>query len=110
MRPAGHLRGTRQAVKWIQTRGCATIAAWLHALHSGSAYWTPLRPDPLCDRLLANLDVLPDPTETLTDVASSSGDTYHSAGSSPSFRGGRSFGGSRVTSAPPRLGVNRIHL
>ena len=36
------------------------LARWLHALHPGLDYWNPLRPDPLADQLLADLDVLPD--------------------------------------------------
>jgi len=35
------------------------LARWLHALNAGPDYWNPIRPDPLVDQLLADLDVLP---------------------------------------------------
>jgi hypothetical protein len=52
-----------------------TLADWLHNLHRGPTYWNPLRPDPLCDQLLADLDVLPELTETLIEMALSNRDT-----------------------------------
>lgn len=41
------------------------LARWLHTLHQGFDYWNPLRPDPLADQLLADLDILPELTATL---------------------------------------------
>jgi hypothetical protein len=51
-----------------------TLSAWLHTLHRGPTYWNPLRPDPLCDQLLADLDILPHLTEALTEIALSNND------------------------------------
>ncbi|MFE2997231.1 tetratricopeptide repeat-containing serine protease family protein [Nocardia sp. NPDC059246] len=42
-----------------------TLARWLHTLDPGPDYWNPLRPDPLADQLLADLDVLPLLTMTI---------------------------------------------
>jgi tetratricopeptide (TPR) repeat protein len=35
------------------------LARWLHDINAGPDYWNPIRPDPLADQLLADLDVLP---------------------------------------------------
>jgi len=35
------------------------LARWLHELNAGPDFWNPIRPDPLADQLLADLDVLP---------------------------------------------------
>jgi hypothetical protein len=35
------------------------LARWLHRLHPGPDYWNPLRPDPIADQLIAELDILP---------------------------------------------------
>ena len=45
------------------------LARWLHTLNAGSDYWNPLRPDPLADRLLADLDALPELAVTVTQQA-----------------------------------------
>ena len=45
------------------------LARWLHALNPGPDYWNPLRPDPLADQLLADLDVLPELALTVTEQA-----------------------------------------
>ncbi|MEV0434101.1 serine protease [Nocardia sp. NPDC050413] len=57
-----------------ETRLRHGLAQWLQILHEGSAYWNPLRPDPLADQLLADLDILPDITTTLAERALRSGD------------------------------------
>jgi hypothetical protein len=51
-----------------------TLAGWLHTLHRGPSYWNPLRPDPLCDQLLADLDILPHLSVRLAEVAQRNGD------------------------------------
>jgi Trypsin-like peptidase domain/Tetratricopeptide repeat/Anaphase-promoting complex subunit 5 len=45
------------------------LARWLHTLNPGPDYWNPLRPDPLADQLLADLDVLPELALTLIEQA-----------------------------------------
>ena len=45
------------------------LARWLHTLNPGPDYWNPLRPDPLADQLLADLDVLPELALTVTEQA-----------------------------------------
>jgi hypothetical protein len=45
------------------------LARWLHTLNPGPDYWNPLRPDPLADQLLADLDVLPELALTATEQA-----------------------------------------
>ena len=45
-----------------------TLADWLHWLHSGGEYWNPIRPDPLADQLLSDLDVLPELVLAVADA------------------------------------------
>lgn len=51
-----------------------SLSQWLRTLHSGPSYWNPLRPDPLADQLLADLEILPDLAAGLFDLAHESGD------------------------------------
>ncbi|MCW4466128.1 serine protease [Glutamicibacter sp. MNS18] len=46
-----------------------SLSDWLHTLHSGPAYWNPLRPGQLADQLLADLTILPELAETIYKVA-----------------------------------------
>lgn len=50
------------------------LARWLHWQHQGLNYWNPIRPDPLADQLLADLDVLPELVLSVTDQAMQLGD------------------------------------
>ncbi|MFE3799664.1 S1 family peptidase, partial [Nocardia tengchongensis] len=50
------------------------LARWLHTLNLGLDYWNPLRPDPLADQLLADLDILPTLTAAVADTAIEHGD------------------------------------
>ncbi len=50
------------------------LARWLHWLHQGLDYWNPIRPDPLADQLLADLDVLPELVLSVADQALQVGD------------------------------------
>jgi tetratricopeptide (TPR) repeat protein len=43
-----------------ETSRRGALARWLHNLNPGAEYWNPVRPDPLADQLLADLDLLPD--------------------------------------------------
>lgn len=45
------------------------LSRWLHTLNPGPDYWNPLRPDPLADQLLADLDLLPEVAMTVTEQA-----------------------------------------
>jgi len=45
------------------------LTRWLHALNGGADYWNPIRPDPLADQLLAELDVLPQLALDVSDKA-----------------------------------------
>jgi len=51
-----------------------TLARWLHWLHPGVDYWNPIRPDPLADQLLADLEVLPELVISVADQAIQLGD------------------------------------
>ena len=50
------------------------LARWLHWLHQGLDHWNPIRPDPLADQLLADLDVLPELVLSVADQALQLGD------------------------------------